>query len=251
MHLMQMDVDADSQHTVDLLTKSASMHAAPCSLDAAGSSRDLSRAGSGRGPSNLRHASGPDVSSNGGGGAQDGHVGAAGAAAAGAAGGGNGRALPTAAGRSASGGFSFKMFGKDVGAAGGGGGGSAALQVGCCWSISQDCPCVCAAGAAPDSCCAMRLVVGRSVCCVHPLLRADMHILKHFLLPACLPSCLLLFCVRRSPAASLAGRPTPQSGCARHPTMGPAGRLCLAPTPATTATQGQQAGAGEATTGLL
>lgn len=130
MHLMQMEVDADSQHTVDLLTKSASMHAAPCSLDAAGSSKDLGRTGSGRGPSNLRHASGPGSSN---GGAQDGDVGAAGAAAAGAAGGGNGRALP-AAGRSASGGFSFKMFGKDVGAAGGGssGGGSTALQVGCC-----------------------------------------------------------------------------------------------------------------------
>jgi hypothetical protein len=126
MHLMQMEVDADSQHTVELLTKSASMPAAaPCPLDAAGGSRDLGRAGSCRGPSNLRHTSGPVSSNaNSGGGAQGGEAGAGSAAA--------GRGAAAGAGRSASGGFSFKMFGKDLGAGGGGGGGSsaAALQVG-------------------------------------------------------------------------------------------------------------------------
>jgi hypothetical protein len=121
MHLMHLEVDADSQHTVDLLTKSASLHSAP-SADAA-ASRDMLRAGN-RGPSNLRHATGP------GSGAQEAGVGVS-AAAVGSSktaarqqltgAGGPGAAAAAAGG----GGFSFKMFGKDLGS----GGGSAVMQV--------------------------------------------------------------------------------------------------------------------------
>lgn len=114
MHLMQMEVDADSQHTVDLLTKSASMHSAP-SADAA-ASRDIARAGS-RGPSNLRNATGP------GGGAQEAGAGVS-AAAAGSSKAGAGRPAAAAA-AGGGGGFNFKMFGKDLEA----GGGSGVLQV--------------------------------------------------------------------------------------------------------------------------
>lgn len=118
MQLMQMDVDADSQHTVELLSKSASLHTAPSASGAAGlalaGSSDMGRAGSSRGPSNLRHASKPVAAGN-----QD-----EAGAGAGVAGGGS-RAGGAAA---AAGGFAFKMFGKDMGA-GGAGGSSAGIQV--------------------------------------------------------------------------------------------------------------------------
>lgn len=133
MQLMQMEVDADSQHTVELLTKSASLHTAPSGSSAglglglglapAGSS-DVGRAvGGTRGPSNLRHASGPAPA-----GQQDGGAGAGAGAGVGSRPGGSAAA--------AAGGFSFKMFGKELGAGGGNGGGggngSSGLQVGGC-----------------------------------------------------------------------------------------------------------------------
>jgi len=119
MQLLQMDVvDEDSQHTVELLSKSASLPA-PAAAAAAGDalgSRDLGRAGSSRGPSNLRHTSGPNA------------AGLQASAAAGAAAGGRDAAGSRAGVKAgAAAGFSFKMFGKDAGS----GGASAALQVGC------------------------------------------------------------------------------------------------------------------------
>lgn len=101
MQLLQMDVvDEDSQHTVELMSKSSSLPVPATATggmgaaDVLGSSIDLRRAASTRAPSNLRHTTGPHT-----------------AAAAGAAG------------------FSFKTFGKEQGA----GGGTAALQVG--WNL--------------------------------------------------------------------------------------------------------------------
>lgn len=124
MQLLQMEVDADSQHTVELLTKSASMPAAlpAAAADAAAGSHNMARAASSRAPSNLRHASGPGPGPQ-----KAGPVGAA-AAAAGATASGSGRAGAVAAGA----GFSFKMFGKDVNSSGGG----APLQVRSSWCIS-------------------------------------------------------------------------------------------------------------------
>jgi hypothetical protein len=120
MQLMQMDVDADSQHTVELLTKSASLHTATSAGGAAGlalaGSSDMGRAGSSRGPSNLRHASKPVAAGN-----QD-------EAGAGAGVAGGGSRAGGAAAAAAAGGFAFKMFGKDVGA-GSTGGSSAGIQV--------------------------------------------------------------------------------------------------------------------------
>lgn len=122
MQLLQMEVDADSQHTVELLTKSASMPAAlpAAAADAAAGTRDIARAASSRAPSNLRHASGPGPGPQ--------KAGPDGAArAAGASTSGSGRAGAAAA---AGAGFSFKIFGKDVGS-----GGGAPLQVRSAWCM--------------------------------------------------------------------------------------------------------------------
>jgi hypothetical protein len=125
MQLLQMEVDADSQHTVELLTKSASMPAAlpAAAAEAASGTRDMARAASSRAPSNLRHASGPGPGPQKAG--PDGAARAAGPTSTG----GSSRAGGAAAAAGGAG-FSFKMFGKNVG-----GGGGAPLQVCPAWCL--------------------------------------------------------------------------------------------------------------------